>query len=177
MWSLWILYYLKKWASRTNKYLFFRPFFSYSRIPQVRWQAAGDQSCSWYFVGTFRLRETVAFETMRQFPSLGRTGFILLKCSPKNSDLVSQVRCASVCAALLMQNGHKPTWTCRLGWSGLVERAGGSGLLRPSCATACEEPAETAGSWKKVCICSNLQKQASFLCVQGLCAWFGLLLH
>ena len=113
----------------------------------------------------------------KRIPSLGRTGFILLKCSSKNGGLVSQVCCTSVCAALLMQNGHKPTWTCCLGWCGWVEHAGGSGLLRPSCETACEETTEAAGSRKEVCICSNPQRQASFVCVQGLRACFGLLVH
>lgn len=171
MWSSWILYYLEKWASRTSKHLFSRPFFSYSRIPQaysrtpqVRCQAAGDQSCSWYFIGTFWLRETVAFEMMRQLLSLGRTGFMLLTCSPQNGDLVSQVCFTSVCAVLLTQNGHKPTWTCCSGWCGWVERAGGSGLLTPPRETACEEPTEVAGSRKvsaqtdkgKLCLCASI---------------------
>lgn len=63
-------------------------------------------------------------------------------------------------------------WAGVAGWSAL----GGSGLLRPSCAAACEETTEVAGGRKEVCICSNLQRQASFVCVQGLRAWLALLL-
>lgn len=123
MWSLWILCSLQKWAPRTSKCLFFRLF--YSRAPQVRCQVAGAQSCSWYFIGILQLRETVALEMMVQLPPLGRPGFILLNCSPKNTALDSQVRCTFLCAALLAQNGHKPSWTCCLGWCGQGERVGG----------------------------------------------------
>lgn len=86
---------------------FLRPFFSYSRAPQVQCQVAGAQSCSWYFIGILQLRETAALETMLQLPPLGRLGLILLNCSPKNTDLDSQVRCTFLCAAVLAQNGHK----------------------------------------------------------------------
>lgn len=72
--------------------------------------SGGWWSVIWCFIGTFQLRDTVAFETMWQFPSLGRTGFILLKCSPKTGDLVSQVRCAPFVLLFLTQNGLKPTW-------------------------------------------------------------------
>lgn len=162
MWSLWILCSLQKWASRTNKCLFFRPFFSYSRAPQVWCQVAGAQSCSWYFIGILQLRETVALETMLQLPPLGRPGFILLNCSPKNTDLDSQVRSTFLCAALLAQNGHKPTWTCCLVWLGGV--CWRSGLLRPPGEAASEESTEVLESWKDVCVCSDLQKQSLCVC-------------
>ncbi|RLV99679.1 hypothetical protein DV515_00009577 [Chloebia gouldiae] len=61
-----------------------------SRAPHVQCQVAGAQSCSWYFIGILQLRETVALGTMLQLPPLGRLGFILLNCSPKNTDLDSQ---------------------------------------------------------------------------------------
>lgn len=125
MWGLWILCSMQKWASRTNNCLFFRPFFSYSRAPQVQCQVAGAQSCSWYFIGILQLRETVALGTMLQLPPLGRLGFILFNCSPKNTDLNSQVRCTFLCAALLAENGHKPTWSCCLGWCSQGEHVGG----------------------------------------------------
>lgn len=125
MWSLRILCPLEKWASRANKCLSFRPFFSYSRAPQVRCQVAGAQSCSCYFIGVLQLRETVALEMMLQLPPLGRLGFILLNCSPKNTGLDSQVCCTFLCAALLAQNGHKSTWACSLGWCGQGEHVGG----------------------------------------------------
>lgn len=164
MWSLWILCSLQKWASRTNKCLFFRPFFSYSRAPQVRCQVAGAQSCSWYFIGILQLRETVALGTMLQLPPLGTPGFILLNCSPKNTDLDSQVRCTLFCAALLAQDGHKTHLNLLFGlvWPGRA--CWGFGLLRPPCEAASEESTEVLESLKDVCACSNLQKQSLSVC-------------
>lgn len=155
MWGLWILCSLQKWASRTNKCLFFRPFFSYSRAPQVL-EVAGAQSCSWYFIGILQLRETAALETMLQLPPLGRLGFILLNCSPKNTDLDSQVRCTFLCAALLAQNGHRPTWTCSLGWCGWGEHVGG--LLFSEAASEVLRVGRMSllfKSTKAICVCKD----------------------
>lgn len=179
MWSSWILYYLEKWASRTSKHLFSRPFFSYSRIPQaysrtpqVRCQAAGDQACSWYFIGTFWLRETVAFEMMRQLLSLGRTGFILLTCSPQNGDLVSQVRFTSVLLFWDKMGINPPEPAAQagvVGWSVLGGLVFSHHLVR----LLVKRPLKLQGVGRYL----FKPTRASFVCVQLLRAWFVLLLH
>lgn len=141
-----------------NKHLFFRPF--YSRTPQVWCKVPGDQSCSQYFIGTFQLRGSCIWDDAA------------VPVSWKNWIHPSQML-------------QKTQWSCFTGRLYLCSCCSfdtkrgisppeavvvvvGSGLLRSSHETACEETMEVVGSRKKVCVFSSLQRQVLFGCVRGL---------
>lgn len=174
MWGLWILCSVQKWASRTNKCLLFRPFFSYSRAPQVQCQVAGAQSCSWYFIGILQLRETVALGTMLQLLPLGRLEFILLNCFPRNTNLNSQVCCTFLWLLFWQKMGHLNPPEAAV-WAGVARESVLGVWSSQTTLWGCFWGEHWSFGELERCLC--LFKPMKAICVQGLHAWFGLLLY